>query len=138
MEVNFLAVLVAAIANVLFGMIWWSNMLFGQKWRKLMGMGDMSKAEVKKKMKEQTPAHITSFVTSLLAAFFLANFIILLQVTTPAEAFKVASMIWVGFVATTSLVDYKYAGRKCNLWAINYFYSLFGFVIMSQIILAFG
>lgn len=134
MEVNYLAVVVTALINVVWGMVWWSDMLFGKKWRKLMGIGDMSKEEMNKKMKEQTPAHVTSAVTSLLVAFLFSGIVDALDITTIGGAIRIAVTAWLFFVATTTLVDYMYAKRNMTLWAINYVYSLFGFAIMSTIL----
>ena len=52
-NINYMAVIVSAAANFLLGWLWYSPMLFGKQWMKMMGFDKLSKAQqadMKKKM----------------------------------------------------------------------------------------
>ncbi len=135
-ELNYVAIVVVAVLNIILGMIWWHDVLFGKPWRALMGWDKMSKDDLKKKQKEAGPAHATSAVSSLVIAFFLGGLIDMLDLDSLGGAFRLAWVLWVAFVATTTLVDYMYAERKIKLWAINYGYHLAGMIMMSLILVS--
>ena len=61
-EVNYVAVLAAAIASFVIGALWYSPMLFGKMWMKL---SNVSGKEVKKaKRKLKSPIHVNAEPTS--------------------------------------------------------------------------
>ena len=129
-----MAVLVAAVANMLLGMLWWSPKLFGPMWVKLMGWGSKTKEEMDKIKKESSSAYALSAVSSLAIAYALAYKFAVGNIYTIGAAVSAAVLIWVFFVATTSAVDYAYAKRAKNLWAINYGYHLMGMTVMAVIL----
>lgn len=133
-ELNYVAIIVAAVLNIVLGVIWWHDVLFGKPWRALMGWDTMTKEELKNKQKKSGPAYMTSVVSSLVIAFFLGGLIDMLNVISLSGAFRLAWVLWLAFVATTSLVDYMYAERKLKLWAINYGYHLAGMVMIAFIL----
>ena len=135
-ELNYVAIVVVAVLNIILGMLWWHDALFGKPWRALMGWGKMSKAEMAKKKKEAGPAYATSAVSSLVMAFFIAGLLDMMQIDTLGGACRLAWVMWVAFVATTTLVDYMYAERKLKLWAINYGYHLAGMIMMSLVLVS--
>lgn len=66
-HVNYLAVLLAAVASMAIGSAWYAHGIFGNTWIKLAKMDE-------KKMKIGAPrALITAFVLSLLLAYVLAH-----------------------------------------------------------------
>ena len=99
-----------------------------------MGWGSMTEKELKVKQKESGPAYVTSMVSSLVIAFFMAGLLDMLETETLGGAFRLAWVLWVAFVATTSLVDYMYAERRVKLWVINYGYHLVSFIMMALIL----
>ena len=133
-EINYIAVIFVAIFNIFLGMIWWHDVFFGKQWRELMGWGSMTEKELKVKQKESGPAYVTSMVSSLVIAFFMAGLLDMLETETLGGAFRLAWVLWVAFVATTSLVDYMYAERRVKLWVINYGYHLVSFIMMALIL----
>lgn len=77
-EVNYLAVLIAALANFFFGALWYSPILFGNVWSKL-NFGDVDMEEVKKKVNMGYTMGM-AFVTTFITAFALSVPIVILEV----------------------------------------------------------
>jgi hypothetical protein len=100
-EINYLIVAVAAVANMVLGMIWYSQQLFGKQWMHLMGISREQMQEGKKKGMGRSYA--VALISSLVMAYVLAMFINLLGVVDASGAWKLAFWIWLGFLATTML-----------------------------------
>jgi Protein of unknown function (DUF1761) len=74
-HINLLAVLVAAIATMVVGFLWYSPLLFAKAWMKEMGYDPNDKAKTEKMKKSAGPAYGGSFLASLVSAFILALFL---------------------------------------------------------------
>ncbi|MDG1949381.1 MAG: DUF1761 domain-containing protein [bacterium] len=126
MEINYWAVLVAAIANVVLGMIWYGP-LFGKKWMELTGM--KSSEEDKKQMPKKT---LIMLITSLIMAYVLFYFV------TPAENLNMAlewgMWLWLGFIATVSMAGVLWKGESSKLWILDNGYRLVALLMMTAIL----
>lgn len=132
-----MAILVAAVAYIIVGFIWWSPALFAKKWQAYMGWGSLSKEEMDKKKKEAMPAYMTSVVTALIMSLVFAFFLKAGGIGGDmVRAVRLALVLWVAFVASTSLIDYTYGQRPKGLWWINYGYHLVAMIIMAVILSA--
>ncbi len=120
--------IVAAIANVALGMIWYGP-LFGKQWMKETGMTaeDAKKAKEKGMMKESLIALVTSFIT----AYVLAQVILLAGAFTAAEAVGVAFWLWLGFMATLLTSGVLWGDETWTLWLINAAYRLVALITMA-------
>ena len=103
LEVNLLGAVVAALATFLIGGPWYSNALFGERWRKAMSVSDA---------KPGHPAKVfgLAYLFSLIAAGFLSTLI-------PPGAGSLAGLqtgMLVGLcvVATSFGVNYVFANRR--------------------------
>ena len=129
--INYLAVLVAAVAAFFFGFAYYST--FGEHWRKAAGLPK------KRKNPSYTPLVIT-FIAELIMAWVLAGLLGHLgpgQVTV-RNGIESAAFVWLGFVATTISVNYAFGGRKPMLTVIDAAHWLLVLAIMGAIIGAFG
>ena len=128
-EVNYIAVVAAALSAFVLGGIWYSG-LFGKKWMALTGQSE----EV---LKSGNPAIVFggSLVLNLIQAFVLAMFIGPgdLQFATAAGAS--VGLCW---VATALGVNYLFERRPLRLWLINGGYFVLQFTAMGTIIGAFN
>lgn len=137
MELNYYAVLVAAIVYVAIGFAWWAPGLFGKKWINLMGWGNKTKEEMDKMKKKAGPAYATTIFTALIMSTVFAYFMEVGGIGGDiARAIRLAVVLWVAFVASTSMVDYMYAQRPRGLWWINYGYHLVAMIVMAIILSA--
>jgi len=133
-SINWLAVLVAAVAAFVIGFLW-HGPLFGKQWIKLMGI---PKAEVDKMrargMGPMVPHMIGSFVQQIVIAAVLAYFADALGVAGAGEAVMLGFLVWLGFVATILFNTVLWENRKFNLYLFNVVYHLVSFVVISLIV----
>lgn len=131
-DVNYLAVALAALSAFLLGGLWYSPLLFANKWMALSGQSE-------EKLKSGNMGLIFggAFVLAFVAAFVLA---MLLEgrVTEIQDAASAGFGIGLGLVATSLGVSYLFERRPIGLWLINSGYFVVQFTIMGAIIGAFG
>ena len=99
-NINLWAVLVAALAYMVIGMLWYSPLLFGNKWLALM---NKTPKEVKKMRKSAGKAYLFSVLIALVTSYVLAQFLSFLGAGTFLNGFLVAFWLWLGFVVTLQL-----------------------------------
>ena len=130
-SINYLAVVVAALASFILGMVWYSPVLFYRSWQKELGFSN----------EELEGANMvvifgTAFLLMLLMAFGIA---LLLSMRSRAEVTWIFGLhhgliIGVLFSATTLGINYLYQRRSFKLWAIDAFYQIL-FLAISGIII---
>jgi hypothetical protein len=117
-DIKLVAVLVAAIINMVVGFLWYSPVLFAKPWMNLVG----------KRMEElQANAplgYALTFVGALVQAYILAHFVQYIGATDIKEGLEAGWWIWLGFTGITMGVNYIFAGRNWKLWAIDSGYFL--------------
>ncbi|HEU5136857.1 MAG TPA: DUF1761 domain-containing protein [Steroidobacteraceae bacterium] len=126
MQVNYLAVIVAALSSFLIGGLWYSPMLFGNAWQRAAGIS----------MKQEVghPARVfgLSFVFALVAAAAYACLI-----PAPANlqvALFQGVLVGAGFVAASFGINYQFANRSTAMWLIDGGYHTVQFAIYGLII----
>src|SRR3989338_8818080 len=129
-SVNYLSVLVAAIASMAVGMIWYGP-LFGSQWKKLMGFTDK---DIKKMKLSPMQAMVLGFITTLVTAFVLACFIGLVGAVGALQGAAIAFWAWLGFVAMITLGSVLWEGKSVRLWVLNACHSLVSFLVMGAIL----
>lgn len=127
-QVNLLAVLIAAMAAMGIGSIWYGP-LFGKTWMKLIGI---SKDDVNKK--EMPKLYGIMFLASLVEAYVLSHFIHYAGAVGLVLGAKTGLWAGLGFVATTMIGNYMFAKRPMKLYYIDAGYALVNLVIMGAII----
>jgi hypothetical protein len=129
MDINYLAVLISAIAYMIIGAVWYSPVLFGNAWMKAIG-----------KTKEQVQADFSPFnylwgiITAFIAFYGIARIMLWSGVTGIGNGIKIALVVGVCFVLTTMWVNDSFEKRPKGLTLINVFYHLLGFVVAGIII----
>ncbi len=121
--VNYLAVLVAAIAGMLVGMIWYNPKVLGKIWMKLEGVSPRHK-----------PAKINmliAFVSQLVMAYVLSMFI---QVGNLGGSLGTSLLIWFGFIGTMTLGSVLWKGKSWNLWFLNNGHNIISLLVMAGIL----
>lgn len=134
-EVNFIAVLVASVVTMAIGFFWYSPMLFGKPWMKLMGYTDASIKEAKKEMGK---TYAISFVLTLVSAYVLShvmglsdNFYHYSRIMTGVST---AFWMWLGFVAPVQMTDVLFGKKVWKLFGINTGYQLASLLAMGVVI----
>lgn len=131
-HINFLAVGVAAVAAFALGAVWYSPVLFGKLWQKLLGLTD-------EHIQGANMGLIfgSSFVMMLLMSYGMAHLI-----GTAAGEVSVMTgvhyglMIGVLFVGTSMAINMLYQRKPVKLWFIDAGYQIIFLMIMGAIIAA--
>lgn len=130
MPSNYIAVVVAAILNMVLGYVWYGP-LFGNMWMKLTGRTK----ESMKGEKDQMPMVMGSmFLGALVMAYVLAVFVKMAGAGTIAEGAMVGFWAWFGFVATVMLQDVLYEKKNKQLASINLGYNLVALLINGAVL----
>jgi hypothetical protein len=134
MGVNLLAVLVAAIAAMVVGFLWYSPLLFAKPWMVLMGYDPNDKAGLEQMRKSAGKSYGISFLASLLSAFVLGKIIVITTVDSALYGMKIGFAIWLGFVATVQLTEVLFAKKPAKLFLINTGYQMVCYLAMGAIL----
>src|SRR6266480_4117646 len=99
---NILAIIVAAIVNVVLGSLWYSPVLFAKPWAKGMGM---TKEEIGKGMKMNASMFVPPLIAALVSSYVLAWFINALRVTSLGGGIQIGFLGWLGFTTTAQVLN---------------------------------
>ena len=130
-HVNWLAVLVAAVAYFMLGALWYSKALFGTKWAQLLKL-DMSNPDLKKGMGGMM---ISTFVLILVTCFGLATLIVKVGFAQEVGyGIKLGLLTGLAFATTAVSINYVYERKPTNLYLISNGYHVVGHVIAATIL----
>ncbi|MGH2450269.1 MAG: DUF1761 domain-containing protein [Candidatus Limnocylindria bacterium] len=129
-QVNWLAVVGAAIASFVIGYLWYGP-LFGERWMALVGkrpedVGGPSLG----------PILAVSFFVGLVGATALAAIVTAFQSDVVTSAF-VGVLVWVASGLVLKMNDLLFAGRPAGLFYIDSIHHLVTLVVMAVIVGAF-
>lgn len=112
--VNYLAVFIAAILSFLFGGVWYGAL--SRQWLAAVG-------KTMEELKASSPIvpYAVTFICQLLMAAMLAGVIGHLGkgYVTPRSGLISALFIWLGFIATSLVVNHTFQGAKRSLTLID-------------------
>jgi len=137
--VKLMTVLIAAIISFGIGWAWYSDMLFGKPWRKLMGVSESS-------MKPGNDFMVKMLVlglgSSILMAFVLSHAVVFANSYLGETGLVLGLMTgfwnWLGFMVPILISSYLYEKRSFKLVAINASYWLVSLLVMGVIIAFWG
>ena len=133
--INYLAVLVAAIASIVIGFVWYGP-LFGKPWMKIMGMSKESMD--KTKQKEMMKSYLLMTIGSLVTAYVLAHTTEFAMAYTRTYGVTGGLMsgfwTWLGFMAPLHMHDQLWGGKPWKLFMITAGYSLVNMLVMGMIL----
>ncbi len=128
--VNYWAVLVAAIAQMIIGALWYSPVLFRKQWMSLMNLTEES---MKSKKKAQR-GYVLMFVSALVMCYVLAHFVVYTKATTMLDGMLTGFWLWLGFIATVTLGGFLWEGKSFKLYLLNVTYWLVTLVVTGAIL----
>jgi hypothetical protein len=128
---NYIAVLVSAIAGMVIGGIWYGP-LFGKAWIRLSGMTqeDIDKA----KQKGMAKSYSGMFVGALVMAYVIARFVGIVGAATFGAGFVLGFWLWLGLIAPVLLGSVLWENKSCSLWFLNAAYYLVEVGVMAGIL----
>ena len=125
---NWLAVVVSALAAFALGALWYGP-LFGKAWQTLSGVTD---AEIQQRHPAKT--YGTAFVLNLIAAFGMGMVMQLHPSPDLGSGFNVGLLIGIAFVATSFGINYLFAFRPLRLYLIDAGYMVALLAVMGAIL----
>ena len=133
-SLNWLAILVAAVASMILGFLWYSPLLFAKAWAREMGYDLNDKAKMDEMRKSAGPAYAGSLAAGLLSAFTLALILHGMRAESLHFGMMASFHIWLGFVATVQFTGALFAKQSMKLLAINTGYQLVCYLVMGAIL----
>lgn len=131
-NVNLVAVLLAALSSFVVGFIWYSKPLFGTAWSKMVRLDDTQQK------KGMVKAMITAGVASLLTAYVLAHVAYLSNSyfgnSFLQDSLSTAFWLWLGISATTIVMHDAFEQRRRKLTLMNLGNQLATMLVMGLII----
>ena len=126
-DVNYLAVIAAAIATFVLGGLWYSPALFGKAWQREAGV-----TEDKMKSANMPLIFGLTFVLALIAAWVFALFL----GPRPPMALGLGAGFSAGlcWVAASLGINYLFERKSLKLWLINGGYHTLQFTIIGLIL----
>jgi uncharacterized membrane protein YeaQ/YmgE (transglycosylase-associated protein family) len=132
MSFNIIGSLIAAVVSMALGMLWYSDALFGVKWRADMGFSDeMMAAEKSKGMTKQI---VFGFIGEFVTAMILSYFLYALGASSLGSALAVAFWAWLGFCATLQFGAVLWARSSYRLFWINTIHRLVSFLLIVVVL----
>lgn len=131
-EINWLAVVLAAVSSMAVGAIWYARSMFGNAWISL------AKVDKKQLEKPSTAALIIAFLSAIVMAYVLAYITFLahnyFNNSFLQDALSTAFWVWLGFIGLRVLMHDAFEGRRKKLSMINAGCELATIMIMGLII----
>ena len=124
---NYLAILVAGVVNMILGYLYYLPGLFGKKWAESVGM------DPEKMGKIPWYEIVIGVGLTFIQAFAVAWLIRHMNIVTIAGALKTTVVVWAGFVVVTSLSWFSFA-KGTEMFVINNVYYLISFSVMFIIL----
>lgn len=130
-QIHWMRVLVAAVAAMGIGSVWYSPLMFAKTWAKLSGI-DCSKMKAGKK--GMVLSYASTFVVCLLMAVAIHILLEELGVRSVLGSMKLAALLWLGFVASVMSGSVIWEKKPVALYLINAGHYLVTIVTMTLIL----
>ena len=132
MKIKYPAVIVATLVHFFLGGLWYSPLLFGNKFIQLINWTP------EKLLQVQNESHVKelviAFAMSLILVYILAHFVQYTKATNAIGGIQTAFWVWLGFVVTTQLPTVLFEGRSFGLFLINVGYQFVGCSLAGAIL----
>lgn len=133
-DINWLAVVLAAVASMALGMGWYS--ILGNQWMAALGK---TREELMPDGKNASMPFIIAGVCQLIMAYFLLLLTRAIMDASAADiqildAVLVGAHMWFGFIMTGMVLNHAYQGQKLSLTIIDGGY-LLGVVLVQAVVI---
>lgn len=132
MKIKYPAVIVATLVHYILGGLWYSPLLFGNKFLQIIGWTPAKLAEIEKQSHAKELA--IAFVTSVVLVYILAHFVQYTKAISAMDGIQTAFWLWLGFIATTQLATVIFEQRPLGLYLLNIGYQLVGCALAGVIL----
>lgn len=129
-SIDYLAVIIAAVAGMVFGAIWYMPGVFGDSWRAALGHERWRHGDPR----ITVPVRV---VATGITAFSLAVLLSGAGVTTLAGSMRLGLVVGAGVVVPTIVADYQFMGRTWKLIWLTAGHRVLHVLTMSSVLGAF-
>jgi hypothetical protein len=130
-EINYLAVMVAAFVYFASGALWYSPAFLGTQWMSAAGFDD---EKIKAAKKGAWKSYIITLLAAVVISYGLARVEGYMQVDTFVGGMHTGFWSWFCYVVTTMIINNSFENRPLKLFLINSGYHLYGFIVMAVIL----
>lgn len=130
--IHFFGIVIAAVAKMVIGALWYSPALFLNTWFRV---SSVTEEQMKAGM---VRALAVEFVGSLIMAFVLVHAVRYAGAATPLQGMAVGFLNWLGFVAVVTIGSVTYQRRPFGLFLLINGYLLISLVVMGAILAVWG
>ena len=130
-HINYLAVVVAAVAAFAIGAIWYSPLLFAKQWVKAHGY---TEERVNEMQKSAGKAYAVSLLCQLLIALAIAVLVGYLHLSLCVQGLKLGLLIWAGFAFPLGLMANVFSDKRITVFYIDAGYQLVYLLIIGSIV----
>ena len=128
-ELNWLAIIVASLVAFLSGAVWYSKSLFGNKWKKTVGLSD----------KQVNSGNMSEIIIISAVGVFITTVAIgllvdVLVLTTVVQGALLGTMVAVGILGANKLMQVKFEQRPITYWYITLGGDIVALSLMSAIL----
>ena len=129
---NYLAIVVGVVFNMVLGALWYSPILLGKPWMAATGITMEGIEEAGKG--EQYKGYAIAVVVSIVLVLVLALLTHGLGIDEPLDGLVLGLVAGVGLVAASQAPNYSFEGRSLRLFLINLGYSVVGFAVIGVLL----
>jgi hypothetical protein len=122
-------ILAGAAAYFLLGFLWYSNLMFGPEWRRMV-----KNPAGRKKRPHPWAGHAATFVGMVVACTVMGILIVVTRVVGASDGALLGFVLGLAFTGTTMLSEAAYAGQPLGLFLINASYRVLGLALAGAIL----
>lgn len=131
-DLNYLAMLVAALVYFILGGVWYAGIL-AKPWQNALNLGAEQVAQAEKDFPK---ALVVWFLSGIITSFVLANLVRALGAGSFGSGAVVGFWTWLGFALTMSLNSLAFEKRPVNVFLINAGFYWIALAVMGGILAA--
>lgn len=132
MDLNYLAILVATVAQFIFGAIWYMP-IFGKTWGKIHGFDQVPKEQQAVMTKQMMPLLVVQFILTAITSFAFA--VLAGKVSSEMSLYSLGFYFWLGFILPTQAAAVIFGGTKEG-WVITKIAIMGGAGLINMMIIA--
>jgi hypothetical protein len=129
MHINYFAVIVAAILNMIVGAIWYGPLLFAKQW---MAVNNINPEDMKNV--NPAPMYAQSIVVTVVSYFVLAMAITVTGAVRLNGGMSIAFWLWLGFIAPVQYTANLFSSKKVTAFFIDTGYQLITMLIAGMLL----
>ena len=132
MKIKYPAVIVATLVHFFLGGLWYSPLLFGNKFLQFINWSPQKIQQMESE--SHAKELVIAFVMSLILVYVLAHFVQYTKATNAMGGIQTAFWLWLGFVVTTHVPTVIFERRSFGLFLINVAYQFVGCALAGVIL----